>query len=68
MQPRRRRLGEADKKKKKKKRKKAKERMVPVKSLESLFATTGLDPREEVRRRLRRRAKRLGRKARARKS
>ena len=55
-------------KKKKKKKKKAKERMTPVKSLEALFATTGLDPREDVRRRLRRRAKRLGRKARTKKS
>ena len=55
-------------KKKKKRKKKAKERMTPIKSLEALFATTGLDPREEVRRKLRRRAKRLGHKARAKKS
>ena len=52
----------------KKKKKKAKERMAPIKSLEALLGTTGLDPREDVRRTLRRKAKRLGRKARARKS
>ena len=55
-------------KKKKKKKKKAKERMTPVKSLEALFATTGLDPKEDVRRKLRKKAKRLGRRARSRKS
>ena len=59
---------EASSKKKKKKKKKAKERMTPVKSLEAIFGTTGLDPKEEVRRKLRRKAKHLSRKARSRKS
>ena len=58
----------AAKKKKKKKKKKSKERMTPVKSLEALFATTGLDPKEDVRRKLRKKAKRLGRRARSWKS
>ena len=56
------------KKKKKKKKKKAKERMIPVKSLNALFGTTGLDPREEIRRKLRRKARRLGRRTRNKKS
>ncbi|CAK9058307.1 Uncharacterized protein SCF082_LOCUS31115, partial [Durusdinium trenchii] len=59
---------EPSSKKKKKKKKKAKERMTPVKSLEAIFGTTGLDPKEEVRRKLRRKAKHLSRKAKSRKS
>ena len=44
--------------------KKARDKVVGIKSAEALFATTGLDPKEETRRRLRRKAKKLGKRSR----
>ena len=52
------------KKKERKKLKKARDKVVGIKSAEALFATTGLDPKEETRRRLRRKAKKLGKRSR----
>ena len=56
-----------DEAKKKKKKKKAASRIQAKKSLEQLCGTTGLDPKAEVRRRVKKRARRVARRTRNRK-
>ena len=51
-------------KKKKKKRKRAASRIQARKGLDSLFGTTGLDPKAEVRRKVKKRARRVARRTR----